>query len=124
MNYKLKVQAALDEKFDTLSSFKKEFLSYRDQQIRPSFVSDADVENEVVTYYNNLVAKIGPKGLFTASHILLSVPQKAEKAALDAAKVRIDSIYNAIKGGADLPRWQRNIRKIPARPAMEECFRR
>ena len=37
VNYKLKVQAALDEKFDTLSSFKKEFLSYRDQQIRPSF---------------------------------------------------------------------------------------
>ena len=49
VNYKLKVQAALDEKFDTLSSFKKEFLSYRAQQIRPSFVSDADLENEVVT---------------------------------------------------------------------------
>ena len=46
VNYKLKVQAALDEHLDTLSSFKKEFLSYRDQQIRPSFVSDADLEKE------------------------------------------------------------------------------
>ena len=27
VNYKLKVQAALDERFDTLTSFKKEFLS-------------------------------------------------------------------------------------------------
>lgn len=113
VNYKLKVQAALDEKFDTLSSFKKEFLSYRDQQIRPSFVSDADVENEVVTYYNNLVAKIGPKGLFTASHILLSVPQKAEKTALDAAKVRIDSIYNAIKGGADFAEMAKKYSQDP-----------
>lgn len=36
VNYKLKVQAAVDEGIDTLSSYKKEFLQYRDQQIRPS----------------------------------------------------------------------------------------
>ena len=29
INYKLKVQAALDAKYDTLSSFKKEFAQYR-----------------------------------------------------------------------------------------------
>ena len=38
MNYKLKVEAALDARYDTLSSFKKEFRTYRDQQIRPYFV--------------------------------------------------------------------------------------
>ena len=31
VNYKLKVQAALDAHLDTLSSFKEEFLTYRDQ---------------------------------------------------------------------------------------------
>ena len=39
VNYKLKVEAALDARYDTLSSFKKEFRTYRDQQIRPYFVS-------------------------------------------------------------------------------------
>ena len=37
INYRLKVQAALDEKLDTLSSFKKEFSGYRDAQLRPRF---------------------------------------------------------------------------------------
>ena len=46
INYKLKVQAALDAHLDTLSSFKKEFLSYRNQQVRPTFITDADVEAE------------------------------------------------------------------------------
>jgi len=41
INYKLKVQAALDAKYDTLSSFKKEFAQYRDQQVLPTFVTDA-----------------------------------------------------------------------------------
>ena len=33
VNYKLKVAAALEEHFDTLASFNKEYLEYRDQQI-------------------------------------------------------------------------------------------
>ncbi|MBQ5379999.1 MAG: peptidylprolyl isomerase, partial [Paraprevotella sp.] len=37
VNYKLKVEAALDACYDTLSSFKKEFATYRNQQILPYF---------------------------------------------------------------------------------------
>ena len=107
VNYKLKVQAALDEHLDTLSSFKKEFLSYRDQQIRPSFVSDADLEKEVADYYDKMVAQIGPKGLFTASHILVKVSQKASSQAQDSAKIKIDSIYTALKAGADFSEMAR-----------------
>ena len=36
VNYKLKVLAALDDHLDTLSSYQKEFRTYRDQQIRPA----------------------------------------------------------------------------------------
>ena len=43
INYKLKVQAAMDAHLDTLKSFKQEFLNYRDQQVRPTMISDADV---------------------------------------------------------------------------------
>ena len=32
INYKLKVQAALDAKLDTLTSFKQEFMTYRDSR--------------------------------------------------------------------------------------------
>lgn len=113
VNYKLKVQAALDAKLDTLSSFKKEFLTYRDQQIRPSFVSDADVEKEAQNYYAKLVEQIGPRGLFTCSHILLRLDQKADKSIQDAAKVRIDSVYNALKGGADFAELAKKVSQDP-----------
>ena len=46
INYKLKVAAALDAKLDTASSFKNEFAQYRDQQVRPSFINDEDIEKE------------------------------------------------------------------------------
>ena len=46
VNYKLKVAAALDAKLDTLTSFRKEFAKYRDQQVRPLMVTSEDVENE------------------------------------------------------------------------------
>ena len=43
VNYKLKVQAALDARLDTTTSFRQEFAQYRDQQIRPTFVTDEDM---------------------------------------------------------------------------------
>ena len=42
VNYKLKVQAALDAKLDTLSSFKQEFMTYRDQQVRPTMITEGN----------------------------------------------------------------------------------
>ena len=44
INYKLKVEAAKEARMDTMTSFREEFVSYRDQQIRPTFITDADVE--------------------------------------------------------------------------------
>ncbi|MBQ7422758.1 MAG: peptidylprolyl isomerase [Prevotella sp.] len=101
INYKLKVQAALDAQLDTMKSFQKEFRTYRDQQIRPSLVTDADVEVEAKKYYDDLVKQIGPRGLFTASHILLRLDEQASQSQQDSVKARIDSVYNAIKNGAD-----------------------
>ena len=34
INYKLKVEAAKEARMDTMTSFREEFVSYRDQQIR------------------------------------------------------------------------------------------
>ena len=113
VNYKLKVQAALDAQLDTLSSFKKEFATYRDQQIRPSMVTDADVEKEAKDYYDNLVKQIGPKGLFSCSHILILASPDAEEAVREAAKVRIDSVYTALTKGADFAELAKEVSQDP-----------
>lgn len=101
VNYKLKVQAAVDERMDTLSSYKKEFRQYRDQQIRPSFINDADVEAEARTIYDSEVKRIGPDGLIKPAHIFVRLSTNADKATEAAAKARIDSLYDALQHGAD-----------------------
>lgn len=101
INYKLKVVAALDAHLDTLSSFKKEFTQYRDQQIRPTLITDADVERKAREIYNNTKTKIGPDGLIRPAHIFLQLGQKATTEEQEKVKTRIDSIYNALKNGAD-----------------------
>ena len=58
VNYKLKVEAAKDAHLDTLKTFKDEFTSYRDQQIRPAFITDADVEKEAQKIYKETQKKV------------------------------------------------------------------
>jgi peptidyl-prolyl cis-trans isomerase SurA len=102
VNYKLKVLAAQDAGLDTLSSFKKEFASYRDQQIRPAVITDADVENAAYKIYSETKHRVDSLGgLYRVSHILLLVGQKASPDVQAAAKARIDSIYNVLEHGGD-----------------------
>lgn len=100
VNYKLKVAAALDAHMDTMSSFKKEFATYRDQQIRPSFVSDEDLQREALSVYNDTKKRIGEKGLVRPAHIFIHLGQKASDAEQKSAKSKIDSLYSILKKGA------------------------
>jgi len=110
INYKLKVEAAKDAHLDTLMSFKEEFTSYRDQQIRPAFVEDADVEAEAQRIYAETQHRIDSMGgMVKPSHILLMVGQRATEEQQQAAKVRIDSIYQALKAGADFADMARRL---------------
>ncbi|MBQ8486918.1 MAG: peptidylprolyl isomerase [Prevotella sp.] len=113
INYKLKVAAALDAKYDTLTSFKQEFAQYRDQQVLPAMVTDDDMLKEAHNIYDNTVKQIGPDGLIQTAHILLRLDQKASKEELDAAKVRIDSIYAALKNGADFAEMAKKVSQDP-----------
>lgn len=101
INYKLKVEAAIDAGYDTLASFNKEFRTYRDQQVLPLFVSPEDEENEVRKAYNQTKTMVGDDGLIYPAHILVRVPQDASDEDKANAKLRIDSIYNALQQGAD-----------------------
>lgn len=101
INYKLKVEAALDDHLDTLTSYLQEFRQYRDQQIRPLLVKPNAVEQEVRNYYDNMKNSLEGHDLYLPAHIFLHLGQQATAEQQAAGKVRIDSIYNALKAGAN-----------------------
>ena len=110
VNYKLKVLAAEAAGIDTTSAFRKEFLSYRDQQVRPSFINDDDVEQEARKIYKETQTRIDSNGgLVRPSHILLMLKQNATQAEQDAAKLRADSIYTALVKGANFADFARRL---------------
>lgn len=98
VNYKLKVMAALEEKMDTASSFKSEFATYRDQQIRPAMITDADVEAKALEIYKETQHRIDSMGgLVKPAHILILTQQRATDKEVASAKAKADSIYNVLK---------------------------
>ena len=101
INYKLKVEAALDAHYDTLTSYQEEFRTYRDQQIRPLLVSAEAEEGEVRGYYQQLLDQLEGKELLLPAHIFVRVMQQATAEQQAQAKARIDSIYAVLMGGAD-----------------------
>ena len=110
INYKLKVAAALDAHLDTLVSFKNEFAQYRDQQIRPTFITDQDVEREAKDIYSrtqHFVDSMG--GIVKPAHILIMVGQKASEADRRKAEQRADSVYNALKQGANFEELAKKV---------------
>ena len=82
---------------------------YRDQQVRPTMVTDADVLVEAKKVYERAKEQIGPRGLILPAHILIRVSTKATQAEQDKAKQRIDSVYNALRGGADFAEMAKKV---------------
>ena len=118
INYKLKVQAALDAKLDTLTSFKQEFMTYRDQQVRPSMITDADVEAETRKIYKETRDRIeNSGGLVRCAHILLALKQKATDSEQTAIANRADSIYNVLKKGGNFAELAKKYSSDPGSAA-------
>jgi PPIC-type PPIASE domain protein len=118
INYKLKVQAALDAKLDTLTSFKQEFMTYRDQQVRPSMITDADVEAEARKIYKETRDRIeNSGGLVRCAHILLALKQKATDSEQTAIANRADSIYNVLKKGGNFAELAKKYSSDPGSAA-------
>lgn len=101
VNYKLKVAAALDAQLDTMETFKKEVADYRSQQAEEYLVDNDFIEREARSTYQQTAERIGPDGQFKAAHILVRLTQQATPKEQAQAKLRIDSIYAALKAGAD-----------------------
>ena len=112
-NYKLKVQAALDAKLDTLTSFQQEYAMYRDQQVRPTIVTNAELLAEAQAIYNRTKEAIGPRGMVHAAHILLEVSTQATPQEQEKVHQRIDSVYRALQAGADFAEMAKKVSQDP-----------
>ena len=118
INYKLKVAAALDERMDTLSSFRQEFAMYRDQQVRPTLVTDAEVIGEARKAYERTKAAIGSKGLIRPAHIFIRLSTKATPREQERIRLRADSVYEALRKGADFAELAKKLSQNPRSAAQ------
>lgn len=101
VDFKLKVAAAEDAKIDTLVSIIKELRGYKEQMILPELVDEAFIEREAHKTYEATASRFAGEDILNAAHILVLMRQNATPEQQAAAKVRIDSIYQVLKGGAD-----------------------
>lgn len=101
VDYKLKVEAALDNKLDTLSSFQEEFRHYRDQYIRPYLVPQSAREEQYRKYYDVMANSLQGKPMVKPAHIFLRLPQTADSQLQTTLKNRADSLYQLLQDGAD-----------------------
>lgn len=114
INYKLKVEAAKEAGLDTMLSFRQEFSGYRDQQIRPAMISEEDVEAEARKIYRQTQQQVDQNGgMVQVAHILMMMKQQATPDENRRAKVRIDSVYEALKKGADFAALAKQVSQDP-----------
>ena len=113
VNYKLKVAAALDEHFDTIAALQKEMAEYRSQQAEQYLIDSTYIEEAARQVYAQTADRIGSDGLVQPAHILIRLAQDASADEQAAAKVRIDSIYDALKRGADFAETARQLSQDP-----------
>ncbi|MFA6726668.1 MAG: peptidylprolyl isomerase [Prevotella sp.] len=100
VDYKLKVRAALDAHLDTLSSFKRKFLIYRDQQVRPLLLGMEDVDKEARRIYNNTRQRIDDNGgMVKVAQILIPLGQRTSIQQQRTAQLLADSLYVVLKKG-------------------------
>lgn len=100
LNFKLKVQAAIDEEMDKSESFLSEYKMYRDMQAEDYLVDNEFLDKIAHDAYEKSYKDVGPDGLAYV-FMISSVPDEETRESEDACTERINSIYEKLKGGAD-----------------------
>jgi peptidyl-prolyl cis-trans isomerase SurA len=95
VRFKLKVQAALDKKLDTLSNQKAELTSFRNQVI-DSYVRDETSINELVTE-----SIIRSKKDIHLAHIFVALRKDATAEEVKKAQEKINAAWNQLQKGQD-----------------------
>ena len=100
LNFKLKVQAAIDAGMDKSESFQSEYKMYRDMQAEDYLVDNEFLEKIARDAYEKSYNDVGPEGLAYV-FLISSAPEEETEESEAACKERINSIYEKLKGGAD-----------------------
>ena len=99
LNFKLKVQDAMDRGMDKSETFLKEYRMYRDMQAE-NFLSDtAFIESAIRSTYEESVESVGPDGLADISIISIAPLDSLETE--EEGQKRVDSIYEMLQSGED-----------------------
>ncbi len=101
IDFKLKVAAAEEARYDTLAAIQKDLRSYREQMLLPTIVDKDFIEREARATYENTAARFAGQDILTASHILIGMRQDATDEQQRTAQLRADSLYDALQKGAD-----------------------
>ena len=113
IDFKLKVAAAEDARFDTITSIQKELRGYKEQMVLPTIIDKDFIERQARETYDNTAARFEGEDLLSASHILVRMSPNATADEQAKAKVRIDSIYAALQAGADFAELARKCSEDP-----------
>ena len=100
LNFKLKVQAAIDAGMDKSESFLSEYKMYRDMQAEDYLVDNEFLDKIAHDAYEKSYNDVGPDGL---AYVLLvsSIPENETKEAEKACAERMSSIYEKLQAGED-----------------------
>ena len=107
--YKLKVAAALEAQLDTSASFRQELAMYSDRQSGGAVVVDTDLLTEARHLYDRTKKAIGTQGLIRPAEIFLRLSTRASSKEQNRIAQRADSIWRALKAGADFATLARKV---------------
>ena len=100
LNFKLKVQAAVDEGIDRQESFINEFKEYRDLQAEEYLCDSAFLEETARQTFRMSADEVGPDGIVEVYILSVHIAGPTQDA-FDAAAHRIDSVYGLLLEGED-----------------------
>ncbi len=100
VDYKMKVQAAVDAGIDTTESFIREYQSYRNFEADNYIIDTAYLETTARRSYDESVREVGEFGLIRIGAISFA-PDNESREELDRCFCLADSIYEALQNGAD-----------------------
>lgn len=106
INFKLKVAEAESLGLDTTSSFRTEFLGYR-QQVASAYLTDEQADEAYVQSQYDSLMEVGEWTCVRLAHIFKYVPQNATESQRMQSEHLIDSVYECLQRGekfADLAR--------------------
>lgn len=98
LNFKLKVQAAMDEGMDKSNSFLNEYRMYRDMQAEEYLIDNEFLESLARMTYDNSLAEVGEAGLAHLFVISCTPKDDTEESMIECYE-KINKVYELLKEG-------------------------